>query len=269
MGEPVGAPVLMTLSDGVARITLNRPEKRNALDRATIAALSSALHECAGNPAVRVLQITGAGELFCAGADLAEMQAQVAAGEAANLADAEQLATMLAVLDAMPKPTVARVNGDGYGGALGLIGACDIVVAVDSAKFAFTEVRLGIIPAVISPFVLGKMGERAARRYFLTAERLSAATLRDLGLIHEVVPADLLDSTCERLTEAVLKGAPQALAAAKALIRDVAHTSAQDRASLSIAMAGRLAQLRVQPEAQEGFRAFFEKRKAGWLPDRG
>jgi methylglutaconyl-CoA hydratase len=269
MGDPVSEPVLMTLSGGVARITLNRPDKRNALDRATIAALSSELHECAGNPAVRVVQITGAGDVFCAGADLAEMRAQAAASEAANLTDAEQLATMLAVLDSMPKPTLARVNGDGYGGALGLIGACDIVVAADSAKFAFTEVRLGIIPAVISPFVLGKMGESAARRYFLTAERLTAAALRDLGLIHEVVPADLLDATCGRVADAVLKGAPQALAAAKTLIRDVAHASGRDRASLSIAMAGRLAQLRVQPEAQEGFSAFFEKRKAGWLPDGG
>jgi methylglutaconyl-CoA hydratase len=264
----VSAPVLLTILEGVARITLNRPDKRNALDRATIAALSSGLRQCAGDPEVRVVQITGAGKVFCAGADLAEMQAQVDASEAGNLADAEQLATMLAVLDSMPKPTLARVNGDGYGGALGLIGACDIVVVADAAKFAFTEVRLGIIPAVISPFVLGKMGESAARRYFLTAELLSAATLRELGLAHEVVPADLLDATCERFTEALLKGAPEALAAAKTLIRDVAHGSARDRASLSIDMARRLARLRVQAEAREGFSAFFEKRKAGWLPDR-
>jgi methylglutaconyl-CoA hydratase len=264
----VSAPVLTTILGGVARITLNRPDKRNALDRATIAALSSELRQCAGNPEVRVVQITGAGKVFCAGADLAEMQAQAQASEAGNLADAEQLATMLAVLDSMPKPTLARVNGDGYGGALGLIGACDIVVASDAAKFAFTEVRLGIIPAVISPFVLGKIGESAARRYFLTAETLTAATLQELGLVHEVVPVDLLDATCTRLTDAILKGAPQALGAAKALIRDVAHSSARDRASLSIDMAKRLARLRVQAEAQEGFSAFFEKRKAGWLPDR-
>jgi methylglutaconyl-CoA hydratase len=264
----VSAPVLTTVQRGVARITLNRADKRNALDRATIAALSSELRRCAGDPEVRVVQITGAGKAFCAGADLAEMQSQVQAGEAANLADAEQLATMLAVLDSMPKPTLARVNGDGYGGALGLIGACDIVVASETAKFAFTEVRLGIIPAVISPFVLGKLGERAARRYFLTAETLTAATLRDLGLVHEVVPAELLDATCERLAEAILKGAPEALAAAKALIRDVAHSPARDRVSLSIEMAARLARLRVQAEAQEGFSAFFEKRKAGWVPDR-
>jgi len=263
----MSASVLTTIAGGVAEITLNRPEKRNALDRATIAALSSELQACAGNGAVRLVQITGAGGVFSAGADLTEMQAQVHAGEAANLTDAEQLAAMLALLDSMPKPTLARVNGDGYGGALGLLGACDIVVAVDTAKFAFTEVRLGIIPAVISPFVLGKIGESAARRYFLTAETLTSATLKELGLVHEVVPAEMLDAACARITEALLKGAPRAQAEAKVLIRDVAHGNARNRAASSVDAAGRLARLRVQAEAQEGFSAFFAKRKAGWRQD--
>ncbi len=131
-----------------------------------------------------------------------------------------QLARVLSALDSFPKPTLARVNGDGYGGALGLIAACDIVVAVDSAKFAFTEVRLGIIPAVVSPFVLGKIGESAALRYFLTAETMSAATLKEIGLAHEAVPAERLDATCGGIIDAILKGAPGAQAAAKALIRD-------------------------------------------------
>ena len=255
------------MQSGVARITINRREKRNALDRATIAALSVELRRCADDPAVRVVQLTGAGEVFCAGADLAEMQSQASAGPADNLKDAEQLAALLALLDAIPKPTLARVNGDGYGGALGLLGACDIVVSVDTAKFAFTEVRLGIIPAVISPFVLGKMGESAARRYFLTAEALSAAALQQLGLVHEVVPADQLDSSCARIAEALLKGAPQAQAEAKRLIRDVAHDTAQNRAAASRDAAARLAGLRVQAEAQEGFSAFFAKRKASWRQD--
>jgi len=263
----MSASVLTTIAGGVAEITLNRPEKRNALDRATIAALSSELQACAGNGAVRLVQITGAGGVFSAGADLTEMQAQVHAGEAANLTDAEQLAAMLALLDSMPKPTLARVNGDGYGGALGLLGACDIVVAVDTAKFAFTEVRLGIIPAVISPFVLGKIGESAARRYFLTAETLTSATLKELGLVHEVVPAEMLDAACALITEALLKGAPRAQAEAKVLIRDVAHGNARNRAASSVDAAGRLARLRVQAEAQEGFSAFFAKRKAGWRQD--
>jgi methylglutaconyl-CoA hydratase len=263
----VSAQVVTTIDAGVAQITLNRPEKRNALDRATIASLRSQLQHCAGNPAVRVVQITGAGTAFCAGADLAEMQAQVHASEAANLADAEQLAALLAVLDSMPKPTLARVNGDGYGGALGLLGACDIVVAVDDAKFAFTEVRLGIIPAVVSPFVLGKIGESAARRYFLTAETLTAAMLKALGLVHEVVSRGQLDACCRRITEALLRAAPGALSEAKTLIRDVASTAASQRAAASLEAAARLARLRVQGEAQEGFGAFFAKRKAAWRPD--
>ena len=263
----MSGPVLTKIVAGVAQITLNRPEKRNALDRATVADLISELRHCAGNSAVRAVQITGAGNTFCAGADLNEMQAQAHASEAANLADAEQLATMLALLDSMPKPTLARVNGDGYGGALGLLGACDIAVAVDGAKFAFTEVRLGIIPAVISPFVLGKIGESAARRYFLTAETLTAATLKELGLVHEVVAGQLLDATCTRITEALLKGAPQAQAEAKALIRDVADASVRNRGAASTEAAVRLARLRVQAEAKEGFSAFFAKRNASWRQD--
>jgi methylglutaconyl-CoA hydratase len=263
----MSASVSTSIAAGVARITLDRPEKRNALDRATIAGMSRELRRCAEDDAVRVVQITGAGKTFCAGADLGEMRQQVQADEASNLKDAEQLAAMLALLDSMPKPTLARVNGDGYGGALGLLSACDIVIAAEDAKFAFTEVRLGIIPAVISPFVLAKMGERAARRYFLSAEILSASALKDLGLVHEVVPAELLDATCARITEALLKGAPQALAEAKLLIRDMAQVPAAKRAAASAEAASRLARLRVLPEAQEGFAAFFGKRKPGWRQD--
>src|SRR5262249_13625060 len=156
------------------------------------------------------------------GADLAEMQSQAGASESANLRDAEDLAATLATLDFLPKPTLARVNGDGYGGALGLIACRDIAVVSSQAKFPFTEVPLGIIPAVISPFVLAKIGERAARRYFLSAETLTAASLKELGLAHEVVAGDELDVTCGRIAEALARGAPQAQAAAKTLIRDMA-----------------------------------------------
>jgi methylglutaconyl-CoA hydratase len=259
-------PVTTAVSCGVARVALNRPDKRNALDSATIAALRHALERCAGDPQVRMLQLTGAGEVFCAGADLAEMQAQARASEADNVAHAERLARVLGLLDSFPKPTLARVNGDGYGGALGLIAACDIVVVDAGAKFAFTEVRLGIIPAVVSPFVLGKMNESAARRYFLSAETLGAATLKEVGLAHEVVTADLLDATCARLTDAILKGAPGAQAAAKQLVRDAPQTAAR-RSAAAIEMATRLARLRVQAEAQEGFAAFFAKRRPSWRQD--
>ncbi len=259
--------MLTTVAAGVAHVTLNRPGKRNALDRATIAALTAAFERCAADAAVRLVQITGAGPIFCAGADLHEMQAQAQAGEAANLADAEALAAMLVALDSLPKPTLARVNGDGYGGALGLLAACDIVVAVEDARFAFTEVRLGIIPAVISPFVLRKLGESAARRYFLTAETLSAATLAALGLVHEVVPAADLDPCCERLAGALLKGAPGAQGAAKLLIRDMAPGALPDRAVPVRDAAARLARLRIEPEAREGFAAFMAKRKPHWRLD--
>jgi methylglutaconyl-CoA hydratase len=262
-----GAPLATQVRGGVAYVTMNRPEKRNALDSATIAALREALERCAADPAVRMLQLSGAGEVFCAGADLTEMQAQVGASEGENLAHAKKLASLLGALDSFPKPTLARVNGDGYGGALGLLAACDIVIAVESAKFAFTEVRLGIIPAVVSPFVLGKIGESAARRYFLTAESISAARLLDMGLVHEVVAADALDAACARLADALLKGAPGALGEAKALIRDGVAGSGKDRADASHQLAARLARLRVQAEAQEGFAAFFAKRKASWRQD--
>jgi methylglutaconyl-CoA hydratase len=265
-GLPNGAPLTTAVSGGVARVVLNRPDKRNALDSATLGALSATLAQCAADDNVRVLQLTGAGNVFCAGADLTEMQAQAHASEADNLAHARILAGTLNALDSFPKPTLARVNGDGYGGALGLIAACDIVVATQSAKFAFTEVRLGIIPAVVSPFVLGKIGEHAALRYFLTAETMSAAILKEIGLVHEAVPAELLDASCEAIIAAILKGAPGAQAAAKTLIRDAGRAPSQ-RAAAAADMAARLAKLRVQAEAQEGFAAFFAKRKAAWRKD--
>jgi methylglutaconyl-CoA hydratase len=262
-----GAPVTLEVRGGIAHVALNRPEKRNALDGATISALSDALSRCASDHNIRVFELTGAGNVFCAGADLAEMQAQAQASEAENLAHAQKLAKVLGELDAFAKPTIARINGDGYGGALGLIAACDIVVALDTAKFAFTEVRLGIIPAVVSPFVLRKIGEQAALRYFLTAEVMSSATLKEIGLAHEVVAADALDVTCGRLAESLLKGAPGALGEAKRLIRDAASPSPAGLAQDSMQMAARLARLRVGQEAQEGFAAFFTKRKPSWRQD--
>ena len=258
------APVTCDLVGGVAHLTLNRADKRNALDRPTIQALHAEVTRCADDPAVRVLQFSGAGKTFCAGADLQEMQLQVHASEIDNLDHAKQLARLLGAIDACHKPTLARVNGDGYGGALGLIAVCDIVVVADDAQFAFTEVRLGIIPAVISPFVLGKMIESAALRYFMSAEFMSAQKLKEVGLAHEVVAAGQLDAACKGITEAIMRGAPGAIAAAKSLVRDIAHAPARDRAATSLAMAARLARLRVQPEAREGFEAFFAKRKPDW-----
>jgi methylglutaconyl-CoA hydratase len=256
--------VEVSLAGGVARVTINRPDKRNALSRSAIEALTTELERLAADPAARVVVLTGAGDVFSAGADLVEMRAQAQAPEQDNLAHARTLARLLGTLDALPKPTVARVNGDGYGGALGLIAACDMVVVADRARFAFTEVRLGIIPAVISPFVLARIGEHAARRYFLTADTLSANELQAIGLAHQVVARDALDATCERYVQSLLKGAPGALAEAKRLIRDMSPGAPTDRLAASEEAARRLARLRVAPEAQEGFNAFFEKRKPTW-----
>ena len=262
------APLIQAgVVNGVARLTLNRPDKRNALNRATLEALTQELERCRQDPAVRVLQLTGAGKVFTAGADLNEMQAQADATEADNVEHAQVLANLLGALYTFPKPTLARVNGDGFGGALGLIAACDIVVVADDAKFAFTEVRLGLIPAVISPFVLGKIGESAALRFFQTAEVFGAARLQQLGLAHEVVPADGLDSACDALLAELLKGAPGAQSAAKQLIREGVNRSSGERVQAAVQLASRLARLRVLPEAREGFAAFFAKRKAQWRID--
>lgn len=259
--------VEVSLSGGVARVTLNRPDKRNALNGAAIEELTAVLERSAADPATRVVVLTGAGEVFSAGADLGEMRAQAQASERDNVAHARKLSRLLGTLDALPKPTVARINGDGYGGALGLIAACDLIVVADHARFAFTEVRLGIIPAVISPFVLARIGEHAARRHFLTADPLNAAELQGIGLAHDVVARDSLDATCERYVQSLLRGAPGALAEAKRLIRDMSPGAAADRLAASEAAAIRLAQLRVAPEAREGFAAFFEKRKPAWRTD--
>ena len=256
------APLLVERRGSVACLTLNRPAKRNALNTALLRAMRDALQHCAADPAVRIVQLSAAGNLFCAGADLEEMRAQVGASEDDNRAHAQQLAALLGELDGMPKPTVARVNGDGYGGALGLIAACDVVVAADDAHFAFSEVRLGLIPAVISPFVLAKISAGAAARYFLTAETLSAMQLQQLGLVHEVVPRESLDRACAGLAEALLQGAPLAQAAAKRLIREYNMLTPRPEAAMN--MASRLAQMRVQAEAREGVSAFFDKRKPGW-----
>jgi methylglutaconyl-CoA hydratase len=261
------SPVQSTVMNGVARLTLNRPDKRNALNRATLDALSRELQRCQQDSAVRVVQLTGAGKVFTAGADLSEMQAQADATEADNVEHAQVLAKSLAALYAFPKPTLARVNGDGFGGALGLIAACDIVVVRDDAKFAFTEVRLGLIPAVISPFVLAKIGESAALRYFQTAEVFSAAKLLQMGLAHEVVPADGLDYACEALLAELIRGAPGAQSEAKKLIRQGVNRLGGERPQAAMQLAAQLARLRVQPEAREGFAAFFAKRKAQWRID--
>lgn len=247
---------------GVARITLNRPELHNAFNETLIAELTEALEKLGADPAVRVVVLAAAGKSFSAGADLNWMKAMAGYGEAENLADARGLARLMRTLDRLPKPTLARVQGPAFGGGVGLIACCDIAVAVDSATFSLSEVRLGLIPAVISPYVVAAMGERAARRWFLTAERFGAAEACRSGLLHEVVPEGELDGRVEALIAALLANGPGAVAEAKDLIFAVGRRPLD--AAVMEDTARRIARVRAGAEGREGVGAFLEKRKPAW-----
>ncbi|HZB26382.1 MAG TPA: enoyl-CoA hydratase-related protein [Vicinamibacterales bacterium] len=255
--------VLLSERDGpVLRLTLNRPEVRNAFDEEVIAALSAAAREAAADETLRAVVLGGAGKAFCAGADLGWMAKAVAYTREENRRDAEDLARMLSALDALPVPLIGRVHGAALGGGSGLVAVCDIVVAADDTAFGFTEVKLGIIPAVVSPFVIQKIGPGAARELFLTGARFSAKRARRIGLVHAVVPEEELDETIGGFLEELATSAPQALAAAKQLIRDVYGAQATEVSGLTTT---RIAEQRVSDEGQEGLRAFLEKRKPRWM----
>ena len=248
---------------GVVWLTLDRPEIHNAFDDRLIAELTARLARLGADDAVRVLVLTGAGRSFSAGADLNWMRRTASYCEAENLADARALAKLMQTLNELPKPTVARVNGAALGGGTGLVACCDIVVASEQATFGTTEVRLGLIPAVIGPYVLAAIGPRQARRLMLTGERISAAEALRLGLVHEVVAAEQLDLTVERIVGELLKGGPGAIVAAKRLIRDLSGRPIEP--SLIDHTAQRIAALRATGEAREGVGAFLEKRAPAWL----
>jgi methylglutaconyl-CoA hydratase len=247
---------------GVVWLTLDRPEIHNAFDDRLITELSAELARLGEDDSVRIVVLTGAGRSFSAGADLNWMRRTATYGEAENLADARVLAKLMQTLNELAKPTVARVNGAALGGGTGLVACCDIVIASDRATFGTTEVRLGLIPAVIGPYVLAAVGARHARRLMLTGERISAAEAARLGLVHEVVAAEQLDSAVERIVADLLKGGPAALAAAKRLIGDLAGRPIDP--GLIDDTAQRIAALRATPEAREGVGAFLEKRAPGW-----
>jgi methylglutaconyl-CoA hydratase len=252
----------------VFTITLNRPEKHNALDAATLDALHAALREAERNEAVRVVVLTGAGTTFCAGADIAHMRSMKNASEEQNLADARLLARCLRALDELDRPVIVRVNGNVFGGGVGLVACADIAIATDTAKFALTEVRLGIAPATISPYVIAAIGARPARRLFIAATPFDAREALAIGLLHFAVPADTLDEIVARQTDAILQGGPNAIRAAKRLVRSVGTTL--DRERLQEETSQLLAKLRVSAEGREGLSAFLEKRKPSWIaPDEG
>ena len=256
--------ILTEIDNGVGIITLNRPERHNAFDDALIRELSTSLVRMDTDRDVRVVVLSSTGKSFCAGADLNWMKQAAAYTTEETQRDAVQLAGMLRLLNDMKKPTVARVQGPAYGGGVGLVAACDIAIAAFDAQFALTEVRLGIVPAVISPYVLASIGERKARRYMLTAERFSAAEAYRIGLVHEIVPGEAeLDEAVGEIVDALLANGPVALGECKSLIKAVANRPiTQD---VIIDTARRIARVRASAEGKEGMAAFLEKRKPSWI----
>ena len=260
----MSGPAILTVRDGaLATITLNRPEVHNAFNDAVIAELTRHLHDLAGDETVRAVVLRAAGRSFSAGADLQWMRRMADYDEAANLADARALAALMHALDRLPKPTVAAVQGPAFGGGVGLVACCDIAVAAETAAFSLSEVKLGLIPAVISPYVVAAIGARAARRYFLTGERFSALEAQRLGLVHEVVPGHMLDAAVATVLDRLAEGGPGAQGAAKALIADVAGRTPE---SVRDETARRIAAIRAGAEGKEGVAAFLEKRAPAWRP---
>ena len=251
------------VADKVATVTLNRPDLRNAFNEQAIAELALAFDELGRNELVRAIVLAANGSAFCAGADLNWMKKMAAYSHDENLADASRLADMLRTIYLCPKPTVAKVQGDCYAGGMGLVAACDIVVAAVGVNFCLSEVKLGLIPATISPYVIKAMGEQAARRYFLTAERFDAATALRIGMAHEVVEPDALDTTVASVVKALVSNSPHAVAEAKKLVREVVNAPVTD--ALLLDTAGRIAAIRASSEGREGVASFLEKRKPNWL----
>lgn len=252
----------------VARVTMNRPELHNAFDEDLIAALTRAFAELGDDNSVRVVVLTGAGKSFSAGADLNWMRRASAYDAERNRADARALEAMLRTLDELPKPTVALVNGLAIGGGVGLVAACDVAVASTTASFATSEVRFGILPAVISPFVVRAIGGRQARRYFLTAERFGAEEARLIGLVHEVAAPEALEAKVGEVVAELLKGGPEALDEAKRLV-GLVESMPQGGSLLAETTVGMIAERRASEEGREGIAAFLEKRPAAWLPKDG
>ncbi|RMF10324.1 MAG: enoyl-CoA hydratase/isomerase family protein [Alphaproteobacteria bacterium] len=249
---------------GVATVTLNRPDRHNAFNEEVIARLTETFGVIEADPRTRVMVLTGAGKSFSAGADLNWMRKFIDYSVAENIADARKLAAMLDTLNSLALPTIACVNGPAYGGGVGLVACCDIAIATEPALFALTEVRLGLTPATISPYVVAAIGARQARRYFLTAERFDAYAAQAMGLVHEVVPdADEMAVMREQLVDAILKNGPGAVSAAKELVFAVNGRPIDE--ALQDDTARRIAERRTSEEGQEGLAAFFEKRKPKWI----
>ena len=249
---------------GILTLNMHRPEVHNAFDANMIRELTATLIEADENDTVRIVIITGSGSCFSAGADMNWMRSLVGASLEENESDALRLAKLMRCLNYLSKPTIARINGAAFGGGLGLIAACDITIAVDSARFGLTEARLGLAPAVISPYVFRRIGERNARRYFLSGERFDSQKALDIGLIQQSVAADQLDDAIENMIGQLLKSGPLAVAHCKQLVYEVAGHNAESQQGMDEFTARLIARLRVSAEGQEGLAAFLEIRKPGW-----
>jgi methylglutaconyl-CoA hydratase len=250
---------------GVAMLTLNRPQVHNAFDAALIARLTERLVELKSRTEVRAVVLAGAGRSFSAGADVHWMRSMASCSEEENFEDALHLADLMSLLNAMPVPTLARVHGPAYGGGVGLVACCDIAIASDEARFALSEVRLGLVPAVISPYVIAAIGERNARRMFLSGEAMDAQLALRVGLVHEIARPDKLDAALEHQLSMLLKGGPVALRESKELIFTVEGGGISADKALKHRTAQIIAQLRASEEGQEGLSAFLEKRPPKWI----
>lgn len=255
--------LLVERSGALLTLRLHRPALHNAFDDQLIAALTRELAQAGADRSVRAVVLAGDGASFSAGADLQWMRGMAAASEADNRRDALALAHLMRTLDELPKPTLARVHGAAFGGGVGLVACCDIAIAADSARFGLTESRLGLLPAVISPYVIAAIGPRQARRWFATGEHFDAATALRIGLVHAVVPGEQLDAAIEQQLTLLMAAGPVAAASAKTLVRHVVTTpdaDARDQANAEL-----IARLRVSAEGQEGLGAFLGKRAPGWI----
>ncbi len=261
---PVDATVVTRIdARGVATISMNNPDKHNAFDDSIIAELSSAFERVGSDNSVRVVILASEGKSFSAGADLNWMKRMASYTREENFRDSQALAEMLRRLNFMPKPTIARVQGAAFGGAVGLVSCCDMAIGAPRASFCLSEVKIGLMPATISPYVVAAIGQRASRRYFTTAERFSAETACQLGLLSQVVDADDLDATVDALVVQLLSNSPAAVKEAKRLVFDVADRVIDE--SLIKDTCQRIADIRVSAEGQEGLGAFLEKRQPAWV----
>lgn len=251
--------LILTQNGPIAHVRLNRPDVRNAFNDELITELGDAFKKLESDPSCRVAILLGEGNFFCAGADLHWMKSFVGASREVNESDARRLAQLLGALDTFPKPLIVQAHGAAIGGGVGLVAVADVAIASEDMIFALAEVKLGLIPAVISPFVINKMGVSLARRYFLTGERFKADVALRCGLVHEVVPADQLEARVLALAQELLSSGSEALKASKELIRKVKETSDVEDYTVK-----KIALLRVSPEGQEGIKAFLEKRKPHW-----